>query len=208
MLCVEMALMAILHILAYPAAPYNTRSKEYLDLTEGKEPEPRRYHGGFLGFKAVLDASNPWDQIKAMGRALRWLFFSKKDRENDSSYGVRPSPSLPEGLRSLARANSADHGSGSPGKKPAYSGLFYEEDLGLLPNTHSFGVFSSEIARADSSPYRYDSDKYDRGAGTIGVARSTDRPHQAWNSAYTSIPNPQVPTHAENQEPGSYPEYL
>jgi len=116
MLCVEMALMAILHILAYPAAPYNIESKEYLaELPESGRLGPYHYQGGFLGFKAVLDASNPWDQIKAMGRGLRWLLFSRRNRENDSSYVV---------------------------------------------------------------------------------------------GAYTSIHNPQFPTHAENQEPGSSPEYL
>lgn len=44
------------------------------------------YHGGFLGSKALIDAFNPWDLMKAVGRAFRWLFVGRRTRMEDISY--------------------------------------------------------------------------------------------------------------------------
>lgn len=42
--------------------------------------------GGPLGLAALLDAMNPWDLIKAFGRAVKWLFVGFRRRELDPSY--------------------------------------------------------------------------------------------------------------------------
>lgn len=47
-------------------------------------PGPKQ--GGFLGVKAIVDAMNPWDLVKAFARSMRWLFVGVKHRERDSSY--------------------------------------------------------------------------------------------------------------------------
>ena len=45
-----------------------------------------QYQGGFLGWRAIADAFNPWDIVKAIGRSFRWLFIGRKHRKGDSSY--------------------------------------------------------------------------------------------------------------------------
>ncbi|KAF2235742.1 DUF300-domain-containing protein [Viridothelium virens] len=91
LLCAEMAIFAVLHVFAFPWKPYSKKHNKLMDDPinapglgySGAEPE---YQGGFLGWKALLDAFNPWDIIKAIGRSFRWLFVGRKHRKNDSSY--------------------------------------------------------------------------------------------------------------------------
>lgn len=58
------------------------------------------YLGGPLGVKALIDALNPWDIIKATGRGFRWLFIGVKKRNdplNLTTLGkvvVDPEPNL------------------------------------------------------------------------------------------------------------------
>jgi len=122
LLCIEMALFAILHLWAFPYRhPYanaaelakhkalsatnpstlnNTLNGDDLenvsriDLdttpiqgTKNRKPtgyakEQPPYEGGTLGIKALIDALNPWDIIKATGRGFRWLFVGVKKRND------------------------------------------------------------------------------------------------------------------------------
>lgn len=87
MLCIEMACFALMHLWAFPWQPYRSGSKgtKYpLDSSGMDEVGPKQ--GGFLGFKAFIDAMNPWDLVKAFARSMRWLFVGVKHRETDSSY--------------------------------------------------------------------------------------------------------------------------
>ena len=42
--------------------------------------------GGPAGIKAFADAFNPWDVIKAIGRAFRWVVVGRSKRLQDESY--------------------------------------------------------------------------------------------------------------------------
>lgn len=92
MLSVEMFLFAIVHIFAYPWAPYRQDApivfypKPNEDAPEPKENAPAAPAGGFMGLKAFADAFNFWDVIKAFGRGMRWLFVGIKRRHEDVSY--------------------------------------------------------------------------------------------------------------------------
>lgn len=88
LLCIEMSLFAVLHLFAFPWTPYSRNAKT---LQEGKDIGPKQ--GGFLGLKAIADAMNPWDLVKAFARGMRWIFVGRKHRQHDSSY-------KPEGFNS------------------------------------------------------------------------------------------------------------
>lgn len=74
LICIEMSLFAVLHFWGFPWSPYKNNKGE------------AKYYGGFMGWKAILDAGNPWDLIKATARGFRWLFVGRKSRTLDPSY--------------------------------------------------------------------------------------------------------------------------
>lgn len=91
LLCIEMTFFSILHLWAFPYAPYAkgaTPAKFPIStpsINSGMDgPGPKQ--GGFLGMNAMIDAMNPWDLVKAFARGMKWLFVGRKTRENDSSY--------------------------------------------------------------------------------------------------------------------------
>ncbi|KAK3067940.1 hypothetical protein LTS18_000878, partial [Coniosporium uncinatum] len=97
LLCIEMAIFAIMHIFAFSSKPYHINKRASLSTAF---PEPGvasnsslKYHGGFLGIKALFDAFNPWDIVKASARGFRWLFVGRKHRKTDSSYHTNPKTS-------------------------------------------------------------------------------------------------------------------
>ncbi|OTB03367.1 hypothetical protein M426DRAFT_60654 [Hypoxylon sp. CI-4A] len=96
MLCVEMAIFSILHLWAFPYAPYVEGAKTSFypvpDPSMGVPPRENEHSskmGGFMGLKAFGDALNPWDIMKAFGRGMRWLFVGVKRRHEDPSYKAK-----------------------------------------------------------------------------------------------------------------------
>lgn len=92
LLCIEMAIFAVMHIFAFPWRATYKLPKDGITTADvlnapgaGFSGQPE-YHGGPFGIKAYADAFNPWDIIKAIGRGFRWLFVGVKHRRNDSSY--------------------------------------------------------------------------------------------------------------------------
>ncbi|KAL2802224.1 organic solute transporter Ostalpha-domain-containing protein [Aspergillus granulosus] len=82
---IEMALFAILHLWSFPWKPYaiGFQTNEITDLYgNGKTT----YHGGRWGMGALVDALNPIDLVRAVGRSIRWLFVGRKKRTMDPSY--------------------------------------------------------------------------------------------------------------------------
>lgn len=75
--CVEMAFIAILHLFAYRSNVYKPARQQQSELV---------YQGGMLGWRATVDAMNPWDLVKATGRGMRWLVTGWRTREQDMSY--------------------------------------------------------------------------------------------------------------------------
>lgn len=85
LLCIEMAMFAVLHLFAFPWKPYQTsKNLDYPMSPTKNELGPKQ--GGFLGIMALVDAMNPWDLVKGFARGMRWLFVGRKNRENDPSY--------------------------------------------------------------------------------------------------------------------------
>jgi hypothetical protein len=87
--CVEMAVFAVLHLYAFPWNPYDL-AKSHEALPQGDHiprAKPKRYTYGPT--RALLDALNPWDIVKAVGRGLRWLFYGSRHRKSDPSYQTK-----------------------------------------------------------------------------------------------------------------------
>ncbi|KAJ5911077.1 organic solute transporter Ostalpha-domain-containing protein [Penicillium subrubescens] len=82
LISIEMCLFALLHFWGFPWRPYIVSR----DPTAGDSVQC--YYGGKVGFKALVDAMNPWDLVKANARGLRWLFVGRKKRMADSSYDL------------------------------------------------------------------------------------------------------------------------
>jgi len=104
LLCVEMACFAILHIFAYPWKIYVTGSEgsKYASSLDPANPDfndvgPNQ--GGFLGTRAIMDAMNPWDLVKAFGRGIRWVFVGRRHREDDISYKLNSTDITPQATR-------------------------------------------------------------------------------------------------------------
>lgn len=88
LLCIEMAIFAVLHLWAFAWQPYSLEHGGTSGATteSGFTPSKNSYQGGFLGLKAIGEAFNPWDLVKAIGRAARWMFVGRKTRTLDPSY--------------------------------------------------------------------------------------------------------------------------
>lgn len=85
---IEMAIFAFLHIWAYPWKAYDVRSTSMATAESGAGYNlgSSEYKGGPLGVYAFLDAFNPWDIIKAIGRGFKWAVVGRRNREQDISY--------------------------------------------------------------------------------------------------------------------------
>ncbi len=89
LLCIEMAIFSIFHLWAFPWRVYDIRRSEIVasESAPGMNLDPNTaYQGGFLGSKALMDAFNPWDLVKNVGRGFRWFFKGRKMRMEDTSY--------------------------------------------------------------------------------------------------------------------------
>ncbi|KAJ8130316.1 hypothetical protein O1611_g3315 [Lasiodiplodia mahajangana] len=102
LLCVEMALFAILHLWSFPYAQYKEDAKvtfypspNALIGLPPRENERGPKRGGFAGLRALGDALNVWDIVKAFGRGIRWLFVGVKRRHEDPSYQLKADTSYP-----------------------------------------------------------------------------------------------------------------
>lgn len=164
LLCIEMAFFSILHIWSFSSKPYKLGNKEYMASAAPGEL-PQSYQGGFLGIKALIDAMNPWDFFKAVGRSARWLFHGRKHRHNDPSYNMT------KPLDQVAQYQSTSYNGARP---PQYDGG--EEDETLLSNAQKLGVSRPGNVRTEHSPYRGDIlNEFPSAASSIGYARPADR---------------------------------
>ncbi|KAK4695377.1 hypothetical protein P7C71_g2364, partial [Lecanoromycetidae sp. Uapishka_2] len=89
LLCMEMAFFSIFHLWAFPWRVYDIRRSEIVasESAPGMNLDPKTaYQGGPFGSRALMDAFNPWDLIKNVGRGFRWFFKGRKTRMEDISY--------------------------------------------------------------------------------------------------------------------------
>ncbi|KAI9825093.1 MAG: hypothetical protein M1832_001413 [Thelocarpon impressellum] len=128
LLCIEMAIFSVMHLFAFPYAEY--RLSQVASDSDGNTI----YQGGFLGWNAYVNAYNPWDIVKAVGRSFRWLFVGRRRRLEDSSYkdhmdgvGLEPTRTRSE---YVGAAPTPDHAAGVhlPMKKAKYQRLDEHDD--------------------------------------------------------------------------------
>ncbi|KAF2084077.1 DUF300-domain-containing protein, partial [Saccharata proteae CBS 121410] len=85
LICVEMAIFSVMHVFAFSWKEYITTKEPTYGPGAGFGAADG-YKGGPMGIKALIDAFNPWDIVKAFARGMRWLFVGSRRRHTDSSY--------------------------------------------------------------------------------------------------------------------------
>lgn len=153
-LCVEMAFFAVLHLWAFPYAPYVPGAKiVYYPSPDDRKDAPleESVHlppsGGFLGILAFLDAMNPWDFVKAFGRGMRWLFCGVRSREEDPSYGNRRMSTLD--LDDLAKPNSPQLKSTRSTEHLPIADEFRRSRFGISGMGMGMGMGMKQMSRVD-----------------------------------------------------------
>jgi Organic solute transporter Ostalpha len=195
LLCIEMAIFSVFHLFAFSWKPYTLTSKERLADAIPGESAPT-YRGGFLGIKAIIDSMNPWDMVKAVGRAARWLFRGRKHRHHDVSYDLSRAPSdNPASKPPLFAPPTA-----RTGARPLhYGGDGTGEGEILLANPQAMGLSGPGAFRTETSPYRTETrTDYNMSESDIGVATSSNndrpyrypQPHLGQQSGVTAAPYP------------------
>jgi hypothetical protein len=186
-LCIEMAFFAFFHLFAFSWRDYTTSSKIYQqELTAGEDPA--QYQGGFLGIKAIADAANPWDIIKAVARAGRWLFVGHRKRMLDPSYSVSRTDTDDTMSRdptaySNTKLNPLNGSTAYAGAKPGLrsgrtAGYNLEEDQQPLVDGQP-NAFSDAPQGRDHSPYSLPNTESGEG-GDIGAANSQLEEYEDW----------------------------
>lgn len=167
-LCIEMMLFAVLHIWAFSYRPYVLRKKKKsataeaptADIEDGKDEG--RYYGGFLGFRAFMDAFNPWDLVKAVARSARWVLVGRRKRLLDPSYqqdhpnGERPATDFP--APNVTSYDGAAGFDGKPDSQKRYSSNS-EENQNLLAGSQKIPL--SPVPHAPTADIGLATWKYD-----------------------------------------------
>lgn len=198
-LCIEMAFFAILHLWAYPYAPYVPGAKAvyYPSPDERKAnmlPRQESVHlppsGGTLGVMAFVDAMNPWDIVKAFGRGMRWLFCGVKRRHHDAK-GDRNGAMSSWDLDNLGNPNDPHHAGARSTEHLPIADQFRRSRFGITASINNPGNVedsdgliahaqpnptSATAGRGMASSLHPDSALYDR--------PSYGDPNRAWPSPY------------------------
>ncbi|KAJ5795045.1 hypothetical protein N7457_001644 [Penicillium paradoxum] len=138
---IEMAIFGILHLWAFSWKDYRLNN-ESSDVTDFYGNGKSSYQGGRLGVLALIDAMNPLDLLKAIGRSARWLFVRRKNRGSE-----------------LTQRGTAYRGAGatvSGTRRGRYGETPYEEDAILLAHAQP----NPEIMTMGSSPYMSEFDDH------------------------------------------------
>ena len=151
-----MALFSLLHLFAFPWKEYDVRRSEIVAAESGPgflmDPKTA-YKGGTFGQRALMNAFNPWDLVKAVGRGFKWFAVGRRTREQDISYKNNAQGASLEPIR-------PDSNFRAPKPRP-YHPLSDDDEQELL-------------ARAQTNPFA-DPDPHSRrwgpadGAGDIGA---------------------------------------
>ena len=83
-----MPIFSLLHLWGFPWKDYALSAPVgSLDIPPAPKVPAQvsssSYEGGPMGSRALVDAFNPWDLIKAVGRGGRWIFVGRKHRHAD-----------------------------------------------------------------------------------------------------------------------------
>ncbi|OCK79133.1 DUF300-domain-containing protein [Lepidopterella palustris CBS 459.81] len=160
LLCIEMAIFSIMHIFAFPWTPYDiSRYQDPVNAPTGgfSGPIPTTYAGG--PGRALAQAFNPWDIIKACGRGFRWLFVGVRRRKEDVSYQTKlgsldsGAMGYPQGPTFAGNGEAATEilGEGLKKKSTAYKPLDDDDRAGLLSHAQANPYERQDISATNSS---------------------------------------------------------
>jgi hypothetical protein len=171
LLCIEMAFFSIFHIWSFSWKPYTMGSREQMSETiAGEGGAKGSYQGGLLGIKAIFDAFNAWDILKATGRSARWMFKGRKSRHTDASYSLNRKDTDESNFggqgQNLNTFNSQTPYTAGATKLPPYTAGVDEEGDNLLANSQSMPISNPPPFQAEG---HYDSNN----ASDIGLASSS-----------------------------------
>lgn len=171
-----MSIFATVHIWAFSWKPYDIK----------KNPVPgATYQGGTLGLKALLDAFNLWDVVKAAARSFRWLFHGRKFRQGDVSYqAATGSP-----VKDLGDEEDTSY----RGPQPLYQ-YAHDQEMGVLPHQ----VAGGRRPPPSHALQRMTSDPSDDQRGLLSHAQSNPQ---------SSNPLPPYVPSGDLGQPGRYVEY-
>lgn len=197
MLCIEMAIFAVMHLFAFPWKEYSLKHHGTLNATGAGFSGEAKYKGGPFGIKAFLDAFNPWDIIKASARGFRWLFVGYKHRERDSSY----------------QAHKLDTNTGYAG--PTYSGTgetatelrtSYDERLSR-DRADTVGTAGADLAEDDRAGLLRNSAVPARGPSESPYRSYTNQEYTAGDDSQLDLgaPKPLHPTFSSDSEDARNP---
>lgn len=162
-----MAIFSIFHLWAFPWTVYDVRRSRIVasESVPGYPQDPKNnYKGGWLGSRALVDAFNPWDLVKSVGRGFKWLAVGRRTREQDSSYknsargtGLEPTRTVlplksntPHDSDNFSTGHGKDTRIPSGRKPPHYRSPDEDEEEGenLLTNTQSVPYSRSDLPYA------------------------------------------------------------
>jgi hypothetical protein len=179
LLCIEMAIFAVMHTYAFSY-------KDYRISKAAAHYEGNHYQGGFLGWKAFMDAYNPWDIISAIGRSFRWLFVGRRTRLDDISYDQHRPDSM--SLQSTRKRSDTEYG-GARSTKDFASAVGIAPKRGKyqslqdIDSTDPFADHQNLISRdtTDASPFADAS----LPATSIDLGDGNDR--QEWDDDHLTV---------------------
>lgn len=164
LITIEMAIFSILHLWAFAFQEYSIKRVQDVEATGFYGDGKPTYQGGFCGLKALLDALNPLDLLKAISRGFRWLFVGRKKRMLDPSYQV---PSEQIGLDGAGHASGTTTNTAYEGAGALMAGgrTSPEQEGDVLlshaqPNPTAHGHSNSETGLVP--PPAYDDEHHDR----------------------------------------------
>lgn len=185
LLCIEMALFAVFHLWAFPWKVYDINRSNIVasESAPGFLPDPKTaYQGGKFGERALMEAFNPWDLIKAVGRGFRWAAVGRRTRMDDISYKT----SQGVGLEPTRNQFTAFGGAGGKSVDDPHGTAYYghenrpnyyaedEDEHRLLANAQSNPT--SNFPRPMSRHPPRDPALNPSNTGDIGTAKSFDPP--------------------------------
>lgn len=212
-----MSIFAVMHWFAFNYREYTLEHNKANPITAPglgfSGGEEMRYQGGWMGVKAIADALNPWDLVKATARGFRWLLVGYKHRERDVSYqaanaGGKSAGTGYNGPRFAGNGEAATELRGSADERerrvsldPVDGGVDEDDRAGLLKN-------SAQPGRGPTaSPHRrQEADEGTYGGGSDLGAPPPDPPlHPTMSAGSNGFANEETAYHPGFAHAGVHP---